>query len=90
MSNRDFWDGLDPELIREQKIIYYGDIKKERLHIYKMMEHFKDDEGFQNMYNRDLSNIKTDFYDEAPLDMNLIDRINYDEIGDYIDRGLLP
>ena len=91
MSTRGFWDGLDPETVRQQKISYYSGIKKERDSAYKLLEKFAEFEGVVRVSKKKLEDMsKTDFYDEELLDMNLIDRISYDEIGDYIDRGLLP
>ena len=92
MSSRDFYNGLEPEVVREEKIEYYQLKKQYRDEAYTMMELFPDDAEVIEVNKADLARMdkELDLYNEVEVDWNLIDRISYDEIGDYIDRGLLP
>ena len=92
MSSRDFYNGLEPEVVREEKIEYYQLKKQYRDEAYTMMELFPDDAEVIEVNKADLARMdkELDLYNEVEVDWTLIDRISYDEIGDYIDRGLLP
>ena len=92
MSSRDFYNGLEPEVVRKRKIEYYQLKKQYRDEAYTMMELFPDDAEVIEVNKADLARMdkELDLYNEVEVDWNLIDRISYDEIGDYIDRGLLP
>ena len=89
MLDRD-WYETDEEC-RNARIEFYTMKKREREGIYFYMKrHSEDKEYIRNAQER-LDNFDPwDEYEENRPDWNLVDRISYDEIGDYIDRGLLP